>query len=295
MEKSLETLSKQQLLALLEEQSAQATFHKKELQKSQQELELQKENLKQKDKELKQKDKELARADEHLRSYLSKSGVLEEKVAYLESQLEMFRRMQFGQKRERFEDKDQLALPFEVTAQDLEKREEAFTEKITYQRKKKNANHKGRQPLPDHLPVEEVKIYPEGDISQMKCIGQEETDELEYEPARFFIRRYIRYKYAHKSGEGVIIGELPERVIDKGIPGSGLITSIIVDKFFDYLPLYRQLERFKREKVPIAASTMNGWCARGLDRIVPLFEELIADVKSQGYLQVDETVCLEAA
>jgi len=105
MEKSLKTLSKQQLLALLEEQSAQARFHKKELQKSQQEL-------KQKTKELKQKDKELARADEHLRNYLSKSGILEEKVAYLESQLEMFRRMQFGQKRERFEDKDQLALPF---------------------------------------------------------------------------------------------------------------------------------------------------------------------------------------
>lgn len=296
MEKSLETLSKQQLLALLEEQSAQATFHKKELQKSQRELKLQKDDslqkakeLKQKAKELKQKDKELARADEHLRSYLSKSGVLEEKVAYLESQLAMFRRMQFGQKRERFEDKDQLALPFEVTAQDLEKREETFTEKITYQRKKKNANHKGRQPLPDHLPVEEVKIYPEGDISQMKCIGQEETEELEYEPARFFIRRYIRYKYAHKSGEGVIIGKLPERVIDKGIPGSGLITSLLVDKYCDHLPLHRQLERFKREKVPIAASTMNGWCARGLDRIVPLFEELIADVKSQGYLQVDET------
>ncbi|MCM4161944.1 IS66 family transposase [Antarcticibacterium flavum] len=282
MEKSLETLSKQQLLALLEEQSAQATFHKKELQKSQQEL-------KQKTKELKQKDKELARADEHLRSYLSKSGVLEEKVAYLESQLEMFRRMQFGQKRERFEDKEQLALPFEVTAQELEKREEAFTEKITYQRKKKNATHKGRQPLPDHLPVEEVKIYPKGDISQMKCIGQEETDELEYEPARFFIRRYIRYKYAHKSGEGVIIGELPERVIDKGIPGSGLVTSLLVDKYCDHMPLHRQLERFKREKVPIPPSTMNGWCARGIDRIVPLFEELIADVKSQGYLQVDET------
>ncbi|SFG08239.1 Transposase [Salegentibacter agarivorans] len=289
MEKSLKTLSKQQLLDLLKEQSAQATFHKKELQKSQQELELQKENLKQKDKELKQKDKELARAEEHLRSYLSKSGVLEEKIAYLESQLQMFRRMQFGQKRERFEDKDQLALPFEVTAQDLEKREETFTEKITYQRKKKNATHKGRQPLPDHLPVEEVKIYPEGDISQMKCIGQEETDELEYEPARFFIRRYIRYKYAHKSGEGVIIGELPERVIDKGIPGSGLITSLLVDKYCDHMPLHRQLERFKREKVPIAPSSMNGWCARGIDRIVPLFEELIADVKSQGYLQVDET------
>lgn len=90
MEKALETLSKQQLLALIKEQSREhsetVASHKKELQKSQQEL-------KQKAKELKQKDKELTRADENLRNYLSKSGVLEEKVAYLESQLEMFRRM----------------------------------------------------------------------------------------------------------------------------------------------------------------------------------------------------------
>jgi len=286
MEKALESFSKQQLLALVKEQfqehSKAIASHKKELQKSQQEL-------KQQEKDLKQADKELAWTEEKLRKYLRKSGVLEEKVAYLESQLEMFRRMQFGQKRERFEDKDQLTLPFEPNTQELQNREEAFTEKITYQRKKKNTNHKGRQPLPDHLPVEEVKIYPQEDISGRKCIGQEVTDELDCEPARFFIRRYIRYKYAHKSGEGVVIGELPERVIDKGIAGAGLVTSILVDKFCDHLPLYRQLQRFKREKIPIAPSTINGWCAKGLDRIVPLFEELIADVKSQGYLQVDET------
>lgn len=279
MEKALESFSKQQLLALVKEQfqehSKAIASHKKELQKSQ--------------KELKQKEKELARGDEHLRKYVSRSGVLEEKVAYLESQLAMFRRMQFGQKRERFEDTDQLALPFEASQQGLQKREEDFTEKITYQRKKKNTNHKGRQPLPDHLPVEEVDIYPQEDIAEMKCIGKEVTDELDCEPARFFIRRYIRYKYAHKSGEGVVIGELPERVIDKGIAGAGLVTSILVDKFCDHLPLYRQLQRFKREKIPIAPSTINGWCAKGLERIIPLYEELIADVKSQGYLQVDET------
>lgn len=282
MEKALESFSKQQLLALVKEHSKAIASHKKELQKSQQEL-------KQQEKDLKQADKELARGDEQLRKYLSKSGALEEKVAYLESQLAMFRRMQFGQKRERFEDRDQLALPFEASQQELQKREEDFTEKITYQRKKKNTNHKGRQPLPDHLPVEEVRIYPQQDISGMKCIGQEVTDELDCEPARLFIRRYIRYKYAHKSGEGVAIGELPERVIDKGIAGAGLVTSILVDKYCDHLPLHRIGQRFKREKVPIAPSTMNGWCARGLDRIAPLFEELIADVKSQGYLQVDET------
>ena len=281
MEKSFETLSKQQLLVLLNEQSKQVDFHKKELQKYQQELE--------------RKDEELDQADKHLRHYLNKSGVLEEKVAYLESQLAMFRRMQFGQKRERFEDANQLTLPFETTTEELLKRAEDFTEKITYQRKKINAPGKKRKPLPDHLPVEEVKIYPQGDLSEMKCIGQEVTDELEYVPARFFIRRYIRYKYAHKSGEGVTIGELPEQVIEKGIPGSGLLTSILVDKYFDYLPLYRQLQRFKREKVPIAPSTLNGWSTKALNHIVPLYEELVKDVKSKGYLQVDETVRLEAA
>jgi len=272
MEKALETLSKQQLLALVKEQSQvhskEMASHKKELQKT---------------------EEELKRSDEYLRKYVSKSGILEEKVAYLEGQLAMFRRMQFGQKRERFEDVDQLALPFEASEQELQKREEDFTEKITYQRKKKNTNHKGRQPLPDHLPVEEVEIYPMEDISGMKCIGKEVTDELDCEPARFFIRRYIRYKYAPKSGEGVFIGELPERVIDKGIAGAGLVTSILVDKYCDHLPLYRQRQRFKRENIPIAPSTINGWCAKGLERIVPLYEELIADVKSQGYLQVDET------
>jgi len=130
MEKALESFSKQQLLALVKEHSKAITSHKKELQKSQKEL-------KQQEKDLKQADKELAWTEEKLRKYLRKSGVLEEKVAYLESQLEMFRRMQFGQKRERFEDKDQLTLPFEPNTQELQNREEAFTEKITYHVRRK--------------------------------------------------------------------------------------------------------------------------------------------------------------
>lgn len=286
MEIALENLSKQQLLALVKEQSQ---VHSKQIASHKKELQSQKKKLQKKEKELEKTHKELDRAGKHARKYVSRSGVLEEKVAYLESQLAMFRRMQFGQKRERFEDKDQLILPFEGSQQELQKREEDFTEKINYQRKKKNANHKGRRPLPEHLPVEEVEIHPEGDLSGMKCIGQEVTDELDCEPARFFIRRYIRYKYASKSGDGVAIAELPERVIDKGIAGSGLVTAILVDKYCDYMPLYRQLQRFMRQKIPIAPATINGWCAKGLERIIPLFDELIADVKSQGYLQVDET------
>ncbi|TCV08230.1 transposase IS66-like protein [Sphingobacterium alimentarium] len=68
----------------------------------------------------------------------------------------------------------------------------------------------------------------------MVCIGKEITEELECEPAKFYIKRYIRYKYAAKNGNGVSIAELPERVIDKGIPGAGLLAMILTDKYQDH-------------------------------------------------------------
>jgi len=97
---------------------------------------------------------------------------------YLKAQVEMLKRMQFGQKRERFEgDSSQIALPFEPTAQEKQQQEATTEEQITYTRKKTSA-HKGRAALPDHLPVEEVEIYPEGDLSDMICIGKDVTEEL---------------------------------------------------------------------------------------------------------------------
>ena len=114
---------------------------------------------------------------------------------YLKAQVEMFQRMQYGQKRERFEgDPNQTLLPFEAEPAEVEQQQEEIKEKIEYTRKR--PNHKGRAKLPEHLPVEEVPIYPEGDLSDMVCIGKEITEELECEPAKFYIKRYIRYKYA---------------------------------------------------------------------------------------------------
>src|SRR5690554_6465144 len=189
--------------------------------------------------------------------------VIREKEAY-EAQLlaliDKFKRMAFAQKRERFEgNKDQLALPFGGDETRRGEQGQVFEQKIEYIRKKKPTSHKGRIPLPDHLPVEEVVIRPEGDLTDMVCIGREVTEELDYVPAKYIVRRYIRLKYAPKaksSDLGVLIGELPERVIEKWIPGAGLLAGILVDKYMDHLPLYRQLQRFKRENIPIAASTI---------------------------------------
>jgi len=213
----------------------------------------------------------------------------EEENAHLKHQVDLLKRLQFGQKRERFEgDPAQGVLPFETPAEEEAQQQEEIKEQITYTRKKQSA-HKGRAALPGHLPVEEVEIYPEGDLTEMVCIGKEVTEELECEPARFFIRRYIRYKYAAKNGESVKTGDLPERVIDKGIPGAGLLSMILTDKYQDHLPLYRQKQRFARENIPIASSTIEGWVKQGLERLEPLYQQLRFDIKAKGYLQVDET------
>src|SRR5690606_37852339 len=115
------------------------------------------------------------------------------------------------------------------------------------------------------------------------------TEELECEPAKFYIKRYIRYKYAAKSCDGVKIGELPERVIDKGIAGAGLLAMILTDKYVDHLPLYRQKQRFARENIRVPSSTIEGWTKEALIKLHPLYEQLVFDTKAKGYLQVDET------
>jgi transposase len=217
----------------------------------------------------------------------------EEEASYLKYLVEKFKRLAFGQKRERFEgNKDQMSLPFEAPAEKQEEQAALFEQKVEQVRKRKKSSHRGRLPLPGHLPVEETEIYPEGDLSDMVCIGKEVTDELDFIPAKYFIRRYIRYKYAPKDRnieKGIRIGELPCRIIDRGIPSAGLLAHILVGKYMDHLPLYRQMQQFKRENIPIAASTIEGWARQGLERLEPLYDCLLEDTKAMGYLQADET------
>jgi len=158
--------------------------------------------------------KVISSRDQKIDSLTSVNQDLIQERDYLKTQVEMLRRMQFGQKRERFEgDPNQTLLPFEAELVEKEEMKEDIKEKIEYIRKR--PNHKGRAKLPAHLPVEEIEIHPEGDLTDMICIGKEVTEELECEPAKFYIKRYIRYKYAAKDKSSVAIGELPERVIDK--------------------------------------------------------------------------------
>jgi transposase len=219
----------------------------------------------------------------------------ESQISYLQFQIDQLKRLAYGSKRERFipkVDEQQMCLPFDVEPiTEPEKKKE----EITYTRtKKKRENHPGRTPLPDHLPVEEIMIEPEEDTSEMKCIGKEVTDQLELVPAKLFIKRFIRPKYIKTEDAETetckgIMAPLPTFPIEKGIAGPGLLAQIMIDKFVDHLPVYRQIERFKRDQVKLSSSTINGWQDAVCNLLEPLYNTLKHRVLSQSYLQVDET------
>ena len=225
---------------------------------------------------------------------MTRSELIEENKR-LRFQVKQLNRLLFGAKRERFipnRDENQMTLPFEVEQQDVPEKQKQV---ITYVReKKKRENHPGRLPLPSHLPVKEITLEPKEDTSGMKCIGREVTDQLEMIPAKLFIKRYIRPKYIKQEDQDSlthsgIIADLPVFPIEKGMAGPGLLAQIMIDKFVDHLPIYRQIERFKREGIKIPSSTINGWQEAVCNLLEPLYENLKHRVLSQGYLQVDET------
>lgn len=218
----------------------------------------------------------------------TKSQSLETEVFRLETRVQLLTRLLYGQKREHFEHPDQPELPFIEEPEEKQAAAQETIEKITYEKKKPVKQHPGREPLPDHLPVEEVIIQPEEDVTGTVQIGQEVTDILEYKPASFYITRYIRPKYARKNQQGIAIAKFPERTFDKCIAGNSLLTSIVVDKYVGHLPLYRQIERFKREKIPIAPSTVDGWVKQVGDLLQILYELLLKQARGRGYLQADE-------
>jgi len=99
----------------------------------------------------------------------------------------------------------------------------------------------------------------------------------------------VRVKYARPNGEGIITGQLPDRVIEKGIPSERLIAQMTLDKYVYSLPLHRQIDKYRRLGVNIPASTASDWLIKGWKHLVPLWELLKLLVSNQKYLQVDES------
>ena len=179
--------------------------------------------------------------------------VLREQLAVLNHQYDQLRRMVYGKKSERF-----IAPPPEQLCLDLgvepgQTSGEEQTEEVTYRRKKPEKKHHAiRMPLPAHLPRKDQTIEPDNIPAGAKKIGEAVTEILEYKPALIYVKRFIRPKYALPKDEGVIIGELPMLPIPKGNAGPGILCYLIISKFIDHLPFYRQRQQLKRLGVDIS-------------------------------------------
>ncbi len=213
-------------------------------------------------------------------------------VAYLKFQLAELKRMIFGAKSERFvaQNPDQATL-FDLPAGQPQ---EKPTEEITYTRNKPQQEKKQplRLELPSHLERRVEVIEPENLPEGAKKIGEAVTEVLEYEPASAYVRHIVRSKYIVEQTDEetrIVIAPLPTLPIPKGNAGASMISHLMVSKFVDHLPFYRQVQIFKRQRLEIAESTINGWFNAGCDLLVPVYESLKSQLLAADYLMADET------
>jgi transposase len=154
-------------------------------------------------------------------------------------------------------------------------------------------NHPGRKPLPAHLRREEIVLMPSEDVTGLKPIGEEITEILEYQQGELFVKKYIRPEYIKSTTDNSnakrVIAPLPQMPIAKSYVGASLLSHLMVSKYIDHLPIYRQLQIFSRQKVVIEDNTVNNWFKQGCNLIVPLYEAHERQVLSTKYLGADET------
>ena len=207
---------------------------------------------------------------------------------YLKQELEKLKKLIFGSKSERFIPSDSSQLSLDITGVD-QPTNESQTEDISYTRSKADKkNGHARMELPAHLHREEVVIEPAEDVSEAVKIGEVITEVLEYTPGKLFVTKYIRPKYAI-SLDQIVIGALPSLPIPRGNAGASVISHLMISKFVDHLPFYRQVQMFKRQGVHLAESTVNDWFRAGCNLMDPLYDCLRKRILSSHYLMADET------
>jgi transposase len=255
--------------------------------------------LEQKMKEIQLQNQELELKNRFLRSdndkLQSDNKQLHSKLAKLSDELLYLRRTLFGRSSERYikEDPNQLSLDFSGQVQ-LEE-EKIYLNGVSGKNQAGRTNgapvkkQPVRKPLPEHLERRREVIEPDPLPVGAKCIGQEVTEILEYIPGHLYVREIVRKKYALKDGEGIVMGELPCLPLHRSNAGGSLLANLLISKYQDHLPLYRQIEMLKRNGVRLAASTVNDWCASSINLLKPLYERLKKEVLSSDYIQIDES------
>lgn len=206
----------------------------------------------------------------------------------LRMQVARLRRMAFGRSSERLtREAHQLELGLE------EAEAEAAATVAPAVARARDAAKPYRQPLPDDLPREDVVHEPPctcpdcGDA--MRRMGEDVTEQLDYVPASFRVTRHVRPRLSCRSCERIVQAPLPSMPIERGRPGAGLLAHVLVSKYADHLPLYRQSGIYARHGVELARSTLADWVGRSASLLDPLVDALERHVMGGSTLHADDT------
>jgi len=237
-----------------------------------------------------------AKIDEELAAIRAETAAYKAQIEHLKAQLAKLRRSQFGKSSEKL---DQQIAQLELVLEDLEESaaQDAATgaaaESSDQTRPAKRRKPAVRQPLPEHLPRETVELAPEIACSccqpELTRIGEDVTEVLETIPAQLKVIRYVRPKLACRACQTVFQAPSPDLPISKGRPGPGLIAQVIMSKYGDGLPLYRQSEIFARQGFEIDRQVLADWMGHAGWWYAPLAELIGFHVMAAPAIHSDDT------
>lgn len=215
-----------------------------------------------------------------------------ERIEHQKLMIEKLRHMIFGTKSEK------IVIQLEQFELELEEMEatqaaaEAAVERISPDKEPKSRPE--RKPLPDHLPREVRTHAPSRDCcpdcgGQLRQFGEDVSEQIEYVPESFKVIRHVRPKFSCTGCDRVVQQPAPSRPVERGLAGPNLLAHVIVSKFSDHLPLYRQSEIYARQGVEISRSTLAGWVGAASDLLAPLVDAIQKHVLAGGKLHADDT------
>jgi transposase len=216
-------------------------------------------------------------------------------IAKLKFQLARYRRAEFGRSSEKLaREADQLELAIEtLEADQAERIATSSPVAAAVIAAAGEAQKPARRRLPEHLPREDVVHAAPCSCpacgGALRRIGEDITETLDYLPGRFKVIRHVREKLSCRACDIVVAAPAPDHAIARGRAGAGLLAHVVVSKYDDHLPLYRQAEIFARDGVNLETSTLSGWVGATAAALQPLLDALAAEVMASDTLHVDDT------
>lgn len=233
----------------------------------------------------------LGERDQVLAAKTKELQLKETLIAKLNFEMSVLRRARYGRTAETL-DAQQRALFEEAIDEDLAALDVQL-EKAAPKKTNQDKRQPKRTPIPDDLPRTDIYHEPANTLCQCGCqlkrIGQDVSEKLDYTPGIFTVERHVRGKWACAHCETITQAPVPAHVIDKGLPTTGLLAQVLVSKYADHLPLYRLEGMFARSGTTIARATMADWVGVCGERLNPLVERLREIVLAKDILHADET------